>query len=133
MTSLTTSHPTNTTAATTPESTPRQGRPDITARWTRWVLVGTVSVGLVGAAAGLGFRTYEHSHAATGTESSSGSTLGVDPDEFVHGGGGSIRTGTGALVSGLPQNAAVVSDTAQMVHGTRGSLADAAGQPVVSR
>lgn len=145
MTSLTTSHPTNTTTVTTPELTPRQGRPGITARWTRWVLVGTVSVGLVGAAAGLGYRTYERSHptaAAAGTAQSSVAASRVDAAESAHGSGSGIRAGVDASVSGTGASATqatastaspIASGGGLPLHGTRGSLEDATGQPVGTR
>jgi hypothetical protein len=96
----------------------------------RWVLVGTVSVGLVGAAAGLGYRTYARSQQTTapdGTVQSSVASSRVDAAESAHGGGIGIRTGVDASVTGSLPGTTVVPDTAQMVHGIRGTLVTGTG------
>ena len=118
---------TKSSIAATPEAGPRQGQQGVTARWTRRVLAGVVSVGLlsgaVGLAAGFGLgQASRNDEVASLKAQAAPAVPAVDAGEYAHGGGGSVRTGAGALVNGSLPPATTDQDKGLMVHGSRGML-----------
>ena len=131
MASTTTHSPIDTRPVTAPSTptipsvTPRPAR-----RTVAWILAGTVTVAVVCVAAGIGYRVHESSQASAAVVGSVSASRS-DAAESAHGSGLTVVTGSGHLLHAAGvQSATVVppSDDALLVHGTRGSLADASGR-----